>query len=508
MDAAGFTANESFEGLFINDLDTGVRFLIAVVRKQEMCKCGCRGFCTFWPLHDALLSDLQSSADGKWSVVGHLQEPFPRGTVACERAGLPMGLVLAATEVRADMPGYSGSMGIRASSHVSNGCCICNVVKADLSKLDNVTLDGGPAETFDTEQYRALLAECRHVVTISNAADMRSVLVDGLLTYDHRKQSGFLGRTVRREVTLSNGEMLIPGDRLHPSRLLRDVADFERQPSSAYPFRCLFWRLGDPKTARLIHHSPLMDIPGVGMESYAVDILHTWHLGGIPRYCGLALWAILRSDAYAYDLPPHLYAEDRMHIKLLRLRSDLWIHYKAMQQEDPSWRTKASQVWSLTLKMLGPEWNPVLKAKASESRHLLDFCVKVVEQNQASLDPSQAMFLIAAGQSAMTVNDIIRTSPQIMSVEIQERMMKAYIRHCVMFMKAGGQFVPKHHLMLHCIQRISILGNPRFYHCYHDESLNGVVKKIAKSCHRMTLMHSVHNKFKWAGKLGLSHHMF
>jgi hypothetical protein len=46
-------------------------------------------------------------------------------------------------------------------------------------------------------------------------------------------------------VTLSNGDMLIPGDRLHPSRLMRDVADFERQ--STYPFLCLFWRLGDPK---------------------------------------------------------------------------------------------------------------------------------------------------------------------------------------------------------------------------------------------------------------------
>ena len=124
-----------------------------------------------------------------------------------------------------------------------------------------------------------------------------------------------------------------------------------------------------------------MDIPGVGMESHAIDILHTWHLGGIPRYNGTALWAVLRSDAYAHGIPEHLHAEDVMHLKILRLRSDLWVHYKEMQRVDPSWRTKASQVWSLTLKMLGKEWAPLVSAKASESRHLLDFCVKMVEKH-------------------------------------------------------------------------------------------------------------------------------
>lgn len=203
-----------------------------------------------------------------------------------------------------------------------------------------------------------------------------------------------------------------------------------------------------------------------------------------------------------------LYADDYMHLRLLRLRSDLWIHYREMQREDPSWKKKSSQVWNLTAKMLGKEANPVLKAKASESRHLLDFCVKLVEKHQPFLDHDQGRFLLASGRAALEVNQIIRESPQIMSAEDQGRLLRVYIRHCDMYMRAGGTFVPKHHLMLHCIQRISYLGNPRFYHCYHDESLNGVVVKIAKSCHRMTFMHTVHQKFRWAGKLGLSHHMF
>jgi hypothetical protein len=130
MDGAGFTKQESFEGLFINDLDTGQRWLIAIIRKAEVCGCGCRGFCTYWPVHDAILNDLQSSADGKWSMVSHLQEPFPVGTREHSRAGQSMGVVLAVCEIRADMPGYTSPMGFRASGHCTSPRCVCTTTKS------------------------------------------------------------------------------------------------------------------------------------------------------------------------------------------------------------------------------------------------------------------------------------------------------------------------------------------------------------------------------------------
>jgi len=334
-------------------------------------------------------------------------------------------------------------------------------------------------------------------------------MYDGGLDYDHKKMGGYLGRRLVRPVTLTladgSEQHLRPGDRLHPTRTLRDVADFETHPR---PFQCIFWRVDDVKTARLLHHSPLMDIPGVGTQSYAIDILHTWHLGGLPRYIAMVFWIVLRSDALASDFQPWLKADDKMHLKLLRLRSSLWIHYKQMQAADPTWRTKASQVWNLTIKMLGKESNPNLRAKASETRHLLEFAVGLLEQHQGALDPIMARFMLASGRAAMEVNTIIRESDRLMDAGTQQRLLDAYIRHLEMYMRSGGNFVPKHHLFIHCIQRISYLDNPRFYACYHDESLNGVVVKIARSCHRLTFMHSVHEKFRWAGKLGMSHHMF
>jgi hypothetical protein len=513
MDAAGFTKNESFEGFFVNDLDTNQRFLIAIVRKAEVCQCGCRGFCTYWPLHDAIRHDLENATDGTWSVTSHLQEPHVAGSREAERAGKPMGIVLAVCELRADMPGYTSPMGFRASGHARNPCCVCNVCKAGLGDLSNVTLDEGPSSNFTTADYRQLVDQCSvgdmwdaQCVTIQNAADVRAILRrdGGCLEYDRRKQ-GLFGRRLLGDVTLSSGVQLLAGDRLHPSRTLRDVGAFEHEPT---PFQCRFWRVGNIKTARLLHHSPLMDIPGVGMESYAIDILHTWHLGGIPRFCGRVLWFVLRSDVYGHGLPPYLSAEDSMHLKLLRLRSDLWLHYQQMRAADPEWSKRASQIWNLTLKMLGKETNPCVKAKASESRHLLDFCHSILEKHHNALEPVQAQFFLASARAAVQVNAIIKESPRIMTRADQQRLLDAYLRHCAMLVRAGGTLVPKHHLFIHCIQRISRLGNPRFYTCYKDESLNGVVVKMARSCHRMTFMRSVHNKFRWAGKLGMSTHMF
>ena len=47
LDDAGFTKQESFCGLFINDLETGKRGLLSVCRKADLCKCGCMVFVHF-----------------------------------------------------------------------------------------------------------------------------------------------------------------------------------------------------------------------------------------------------------------------------------------------------------------------------------------------------------------------------------------------------------------------------------------------------------------------------
>ena len=414
-----------------------------------------------------------------------------------------MGIALALTELRADLPGYTGPVGFRSTAHSTVPCPCCNVRKSDMGSLNNVSIGGGEWDPFTDAQFLAEVAACRIVVRIENANDVRMIM-RAPLEYDHRKANGYLGRRILTPVLLTSGFLLQTNDRLHPSRALRDVANFEFQD---LPFDCTFWRF-DPKSARLLHLSPLMQIPGVGMSTWCVDILHSWHLGGLARFIGSSLWFVLRSDVYGVGANmPWLMADDILYLNLLRLRSELWLHYQ-QKSRDPEWRKSASRVWNLTTKMLGKESNPNMKSKANETVHLLEFTVALLESHAAALEPVTQRFLLASGRAAVQVNDIIRTSDRVMSVATQQRLLDVYVRHCSMYVRAGGVLVPKHHIMLHCIQRCGELGNPRFYSCYRDESLNGVLVKISRSAHRMTFMQTVHKKFRVLGRLGLSTHMY
>ena len=254
MDDVGFTKNESFHAFYLNDVSTGQLWLIAIVRKAEFCDCGCRGFCTYWAIHDAILSDLEAGAVAIWPRAEYDSSAFPLGSFRANRAGKPMPVAIAVTQLRADLPGYTAPVGLRASSHKNSPCPNCNIKHCDLGNLNSVSLDGGEWDHFTHDQYLAEVTQCTIEIQINTADDVRAIL-NSPLEYDRRKKNSTLGRRLVHDVTLHSGgsvQHLRAGDRLHPSRVLRDVADFEY---TALPFVCTFWRC-DPKTYRLLHVSP------------------------------------------------------------------------------------------------------------------------------------------------------------------------------------------------------------------------------------------------------------
>ena len=158
-------------------------------------------------------------------------------------------------------------------------------------------------------------------------------------------------------------------------------------------------------------------------------------------------------------------------------------------------------MWNITLKMLGKEEAPNLSAKANEAKNLLEFAILLLERHIAKLDPLMGNLLLESGRAALKVNQIISESPRNMTANQRQQLMDAYLKHMSLFERAGGNIIPKHHLLIHCFQRTSVLGNPKFYHTYKDESLNGVIVKIARSSHRLTFYETVHKKFNVLRKL-------
>ena len=516
MDAAGFTKQESFEGLFVNDVATRRRSLVCLFRKQEVCQCGCRGFCTWYPVMEYLRHDFNQLADGIWATMRYDRMPFAPGSRQLARAGKRIGIRMALTEIRADWPGFAAPMGFRLSSHATCPCPVCTITLADLEQVNGITLDEGPWDDFSNVDYQAGINRCLIKVQIVSDADRASIMASPL-EFDKSllSKGGRLGRILNNDVVLAHGPnagfKLLRYDRLHPSPDLLDVGGFNNRTARPVPFELWLWRFdGAPGASRLLHYAPLMGVRGVGMESWAIDILHTWHLGPLSRLIAMMIWFLLLSDCFGVTLP-WMHHEDTIQLQLSRLRGALRAHYRDQRRNDPDWSTRASQVWTLTVKMLGKQEDPVMKTKAAETKELLGFVINLFEQYRAQLvqyDAIRFKFLFASAQAAAEVSSIMAASGRIMSLDDQQKMLASYTRHVAMYMRAGGNFVPKHHLFFHCIQRIQVLGNPKYYSTYRDESLNGVVVKLARSSHRLVFMESVHDRFRWLGAMDLCTQMF
>ena len=200
-----------------------------------------------------------------------------------------------------------------------------------------------------------------------------------------------------------------------------------------------------------------------------------------------------------------------MQVTMCLLRGRLFAYYKLRRAADPEWSARASQLWSLTLKMIGSETDPHMATKANETVHLFDFLVVFMQEFQAELeayDSTRTKFLIRSGLEAQKVNTILSVSGDNISATDAKALLDAYTRHVSFFLRAGGLFYPKHHLMFHLCQRVLAQGNPRRYWTYRDESLNGVVVKLARASHKLRFMETVHDRYRWLEALDLCCHMF
>ncbi len=126
------------------------------------------------------------------------------------------------------------------------------------------------------------------------------------------------------------------GSRLIPTKDLPDVAAFERM---ALPFSCSWWIA--PEDARLVHDCPLLELPGVGLETLSLDIMHSWHLGPLQLLTSMALNYAIDSNLWA---PPTegLDAADKRKLSLLAIKAELFQWYKE-KRNDPDWRGKGSE---------------------------------------------------------------------------------------------------------------------------------------------------------------------
>ncbi len=303
-----------------------------------------------------------------------------------------------------------------------------------------------------------------------------------------------MGRILSADVVTIPG--LQKGARLEPSPDLADIADFEQQQ---IPFTVRFF-IGNAETSRFHHCCPFFEIiPNFGVHSWAIDLLHTWNLGCLASWAGLTLQSLLKSAVFRPQVPG-LNASDAAKRALLMIKNELMAWYRNQRLADPDWNKKGTEIWNLTLNMLGSGEKPILKAKAAETKSMLPFLIHVLETKDWSQEApavrSHLQALLSAGRSAFRFDAILQETRSIRNLSPQQlqQLHNAYYGFVTKYVECHGHCVPKFHLMFHLVIRAAQTGNCKWYHTFYNESYNGFIARIAKSTHRRTMYDLCHWK--------------
>ena len=443
-DGVRYTTRDQFIAFYYNDLRAQKTYLCWLVRKLDLCKCGCRGWCTMFPLLQMWCDDLASLAVGEPPAFG--------------------------VYTKADWPAFCEVGGFRQWGHDTFPCFACDVDACqitDRTSIEGISLDGGSWDDYSDQAYRRDISRSKIVITILDD-NMRDAIKSAL-----RYRKSLLGRGLISDLRMFEPP-LWKGDRLEPTKVLLDVGEFEYTQT---PFQATFWRMREDD--RVLHESPIFGIPGLSTERHGICTLHTWHLGPVIRVVPVCLWFLLSTPLFNSFLP-FLSNEDNIKIGMLQIKGKLLSWYKSKRETDRHWHTKGSEVWNLTSSMMGTAAKPCLTVKAAEARGLLEFIVDLMGEMVPKLSDvgphrPKGELLLACVQAALRFDMQLRTHSITNTVAERQLMLDTYSRHVYLFVLADGTLTPKHHLLFHMIIRSGYLGSPCLHSTYRDESWIGHV---------------------------------
>ena len=319
MDGVSCTKAETVLNITVQSLASGRRHLLAVVRKSRMCRCGCAGWCSTYPVMRWLHWCFSSLASGQFPRERHDGKPW-RATDALRaaRGGTPLPFVGALCEIRGDWAEYAHTFGLPTWSSADHPCFFCKGSLVTCLGLLRSSRPGDlPWELKTHEDYESSCTACEQTLALPRADWDK---VRAALYYDKRK-AGARGKALMYAIPELSLEK---DDRLEPHASLEDVAGFEL--CTAWPMRAVFWRRS--REAGVRRRNPLFD-PAIGIthELFRVDTLHTLALGVYKTYVHAATWALLGSEIYSHG--PIYSAAEKHQLNAQRLRYELWAFYDA-----------------------------------------------------------------------------------------------------------------------------------------------------------------------------------
>ena len=441
MDAVPYTKLDGFLGIWCYNLLSWRRHLIAVVRRSQMCQCGCRKWCTLDPIFRMMQWSLLCLAVGRNPTTRHDGLPFQgdQDQNRAVRGGLPL-IKAAVIVIKGDWSEFCSTLGFATWSSATDPCLFCHCRREGLYNVRGWSALSFPHAPKTDDEYAeaCTAAEIRVLITAQVHQE-----VSAALRYDKRRD-GSHGRSLDRDFPLLR---LRRNDRLEPCTGLRDVGRFEFLEE--FPAEVLFWR----STAQTwtSHRNPLFDPAlGMGLGTLGVDTLHCLHLGIYKKFAAKAFWTLLLGDAW--DLSDAAAGrrnqEELVANGLLALKSELIAWYESWEAEHLG--IKLNRIADLNVHTLGDRDKCALSTKAAETRPLVLFCAVLTQRHQNAIHHPD--LVVAAGALAR-FSELIRTCPVLPPPAHLGNLVESLKTYVVTSIRAGVPPTPKLHLALHLVER-------------------------------------------------------
>ena len=443
MDGVSHTKKDTMLGITIQNMVSGVRHTIAVLRKSRICKCGCLGWCSIHVIMVWLRWMFEVLAEGVHPSERHDKcEWFENDARCAALAGHPLGFKAVLCQIRGDWSEFSHTFGFPTWSDGRRPCIFCTSSKAELlNKLRHCNPLALPWPETSWASYDADCSACEVLVTINTVAERNAIRV--ALAYDKRRD-GPRGRALMWALPQFN---LDANDRLEPSRSLQDVAEFD---SHSVPFTAVFWRRRTETSTR--HRNVLFcgnDVLMITHLLFGIDTLHGLSLGVYKNWTVQGFWKLL--DANIYMWPRHYTAFERDTLTVQRMKGELWQFYKHLRVISPAIAQGTAEVSDFVLSMLGTRGSPNLHAKASESDGLMMFVVHLLEKHYRVVD--QGHLWLVAGHALVGFKETLRQNGPRPSTAAIQSMWAHFHRYVGASETLGLAEQPKLHQWCHMIRR-------------------------------------------------------
>lgn len=471
-DGVPFLKRDSAIGFWFENLATGRRVLALVLRKRQMCRCGCKQWCSLFVAFEYLRWLCATMASGQHPLTRHDGTAWPEGKQA-EVAGMPLGYRAVTVCIKADWAEFCHTFGFPSWAHHGHPCfkCFCTSgPDGNMRQFEDVSVLGLPWPCKDAVAYEAACRDAEIRVLIGSAAQLAEVL--GRLQYDKRKK-GSHGRSMLVDYAPLG---LLKGDRVEPTPSCPDVGLIDEM--SDFPCELVFWR---PDNAGLCkHRNPLFhESSGVSTEALVVDEMHTMHLGVFAVFVCHTLWAVIAADVW--KLGENLAQEVGYERSAQKVQKELTSWYARQRRENPG--KPVYELADFNLKVLGTRESPGLSAKAAETGSLLGFATDLCREHQTAVANGAA--LTRAGDALLDYMEITRRGGPRLSPAERQQLMNACLRFLTLRVDADLPWTPKMHLMLHLVHQCREFGNPRAVATWLDEGLNRQLAAVCKTSHAL-----------------------